>query len=117
MVTRRTVHGCFIPVASVVVVATVHVLNGGVVVMACCFVHAIATCVVAVTMRPAITATGCTGVCVGVGAAGGNGGDSGVGVGNGDSQSCRHVHHQVRLGWQSWFRDNAGWLFRSASGS
>ena len=71
-----TVHGCFIPVPNNGVVSAIHVLDGGVVAMARCFVHARATCVVGVldvTMCPAITAAGRSGFC------GGSVGDSGVG--------------------------------------
>lgn len=56
-----TVHGCFIPVAGDGFVAAIHVLDGGTVAVARCFVHAIVTGVigvVAVIMRPTITVTG-----------------------------------------------------------
>ena len=60
MVTRRTVHGWLVPFASDGVVASKHVFDGGGVAMARCFVIASETGVigvVAVAMRPAITAT------------------------------------------------------------
>ena len=97
---RRTVHGWFIPVAGDDVVSAIHVLDGGVVAMARCFVPASATDVVGVVdvpMRPAITAAGRT--SVGDSGVGGSVGDGGVSTTNTTGGGDRHGFDSTLVGF------------------